>query len=176
MIPRKTKQTLSLVTTEQSHHGGPARSTQTTVHTGDWGERSARSGTTSTSDSQRPPNSATSPNQDPWMLVTGSGSATATPFFSTGNDAIARLQPNNNGSSSSIDSVPTPTLTREEQVNKLPPLQLLDRYDDSDPVLDVDIAAQIRLELPRRLRNATKWSLVYSSDQHGISMSTLFHR
>ncbi|OAQ29841.1 TLD-domain-containing protein, partial [Linnemannia elongata AG-77] len=30
--------------------------------------------------------------------------------------------------------------------------------------------------LPRKLRNATKWNLVYSSDQHGISMTTLFHR
>ncbi|KAI8601993.1 TLDc domain-containing protein, partial [Dissophora ornata] len=30
--------------------------------------------------------------------------------------------------------------------------------------------------LPRKLRNATKWNLVYSSDQHGISMITLFHR
>jgi len=37
-------------------------------------------------------------------------------------------------------------------------------------------ASQIRLELPRKLRNATKWSLVYSSDQHGISMTTLYHR
>ncbi|KAK3808271.1 MAG: TLDc domain-containing protein, partial [Benniella sp.] len=34
----------------------------------------------------------------------------------------------------------------------------------------------IRLELPRKLRNATKWNLVYSSDQHGISMTTLFYR
>lgn len=37
-------------------------------------------------------------------------------------------------------------------------------------------SVQIRLELPRKLRNATKWNLVYSSDQHGISMTTLYHR
>ncbi|KAI7828775.1 TLD-domain-containing protein [Gamsiella multidivaricata] len=65
---------------------------------------------------------------------------------------------------------------RVEQISKLPPLQLLDRYEDTDPVLDLEAAHLIRLELPRKLRNATKWNLVYSSDQHGISMTTLYHR
>ncbi|KAF9321627.1 oxidation resistance protein 1 [Podila horticola] len=70
----------------------------------------------------------------------------------------------------------TPITVREEQLNRLPALQLLERSEDTDPVLDVDVAHQIRLELPRKLRNATKWNLVYSSDQHGISMTTLYHR
>ncbi|ORZ04180.1 TLD-domain-containing protein [Lobosporangium transversale] len=61
-------------------------------------------------------------------------------------------------------------------MSALPPLLLLDRYDDTDPVLEPEIAQQIRMQLPRKLRNATKWNLVYSSDQHGISMTTLFHR
>ncbi|KAG0040999.1 oxidation resistance protein 1 [Podila clonocystis] len=72
--------------------------------------------------------------------------------------------------------VSTPLTVREEQLNRLPALQLLGRSEDTDPVLDVDVAHQIRLELPRKLRNATKWNLVYSSDQHGISMTTLYHR
>ncbi|KAF9109784.1 oxidation resistance protein 1 [Mortierella sp. AM989] len=161
MIPRKAKEAvLSLVTTEQSKYGS-IRSTQSTVRGGDWGEPSSSPGNQHAQGAE--PNSASS-GQDPWMMVTGSGSS----YFN-----------NNNHSSPSpglTNSASTPIMTREEQLSKLPPLQLLDRNQDTDPVLDVDIAQQIRLELPRKLRNATKWNLVYSSDQHGISMTTLYHR
>ncbi|KAF8939790.1 oxidation resistance protein 1 [Dissophora ornata] len=166
MIPRKAKQAvLSLVTTEQSKDG-PARSTQSTVSGGDWGEPSltAASGHDSQQTRAFEPNSARS-GKDPWLVVTGSGSNYANNDTDTGPL-----------SSELLSSISTPMITREEQVSKLPPLQLLDRYEDTDPVLDLDIAHQIRLELPRKLRNATKWNLVYSSDQHGISMITLFHR
>ncbi|KAF8981761.1 oxidation resistance protein 1 [Entomortierella lignicola] len=158
MIPRKAKQAvLSLVTTEQSGYG-PTRSTQSTVSGGDWGEPS------SIADSQGvEPNSANS-SQDSWMTVTGSGSSYNNSSYYSGPP------------SGFSNSASTPIVAREEQLSKLPPLQLLDRYEDTDPVLDVDIAQQIRLELPRKLRNASKWNLVYSSDQHGISMTTLFHR
>ncbi|KAG0206599.1 oxidation resistance protein 1 [Mortierella sp. GBA30] len=165
MIPRKAKQAvLSLVTTEQPKYG-PARSTQSTVSGGDWGEPAAATGGVRQDQSVQSmdPTSATSA-QDPWMVVTGSGSSYAS--NSAGPISFSGFP----------GSVSTPLGVREEQLNRLPHLQLLDRNEDSDPVLDPEVAHQIRLELPRKLRNATKWNLVYSSDQHGISMTTLFHR
>ncbi|GAA5834750.1 hypothetical protein JCM11251_003653 [Rhodosporidiobolus azoricus] len=41
-------------------------------------------------------------------------------------------------------------------------------------VLDEDVAEGIRPSLPPRLRLSPKWTLLYSLDQHGISLSTLF--
>ncbi|KAF9133090.1 oxidation resistance protein 1 [Mortierella sp. 14UC] len=167
MIPRKAKQAdLSLVTTEQPKYG-PSRSTQSTVHVGDWGEPAVPAAGGQYQQHGIEPNSAGS-GQDPWMMVTGSGSS-----YVSNNNA------NNAGFSSSPglpSSTGTPLNVREEQLNRMPALQLLERNADTDPVLDIETAHQIRLELPRKLRNATKWNLVYSSDQHGISMTTLFHR
>lgn len=37
-------------------------------------------------------------------------------------------------------------------------------------------AAQIRPNLPPRLRISTKWTLLYSLDQHGISIATMYER
>ncbi|KAF9144069.1 oxidation resistance protein 1 [Linnemannia schmuckeri] len=167
MIPRKAKQAvLSLVTTEQPKYG-PSRSTQSTVHGGDWGESAVPATGGQYQQQGVEPNSAGS-GQDPWMLVTGSGSS----YVSNTNTNSAGLS-----SASGLPSnVSTPLTVREDQLNKMPALQLLERNADTDPVLDVETAHQIRLELPRKLRNATKWNLVYSSDQHGISMTTLFHR
>ncbi|KAG0307714.1 oxidation resistance protein 1 [Linnemannia gamsii] len=167
MIPRKAKQAvLSLVTTEQPKYG-PSRSTQSTVHGGDWGETAVPAAGGQYQQQGVEPNSAVS-GQDPWMLVSGSGSS----YVSSANANSAGF----NSSSGLPSSVGTPLTVREDQLNRMPPLQLLERNADTDPVLDAEIAHQIRLELPRKLRNATKWNLVYSSDQHGISMTTLFHR
>ncbi|KAF9920282.1 oxidation resistance protein 1 [Linnemannia zychae] len=166
MIPRKAKQAvLSLVTTEQPKHG-PARSTQSTVHGGDWGESAVPTVDGEHQQQGVEPNSAGS-GYDPWMVVTGSGSS-----YVSNNTNSASLS----STSGLPSSVISPLTAREEQLNRLPTLQLLDRHADTDPVLDIDVANQIRLELPRKLRNAAKWNLVYSSDQHGISMTTLFHR
>ncbi|GAA5901688.1 hypothetical protein JCM6882_006041 [Rhodosporidiobolus microsporus] len=41
-------------------------------------------------------------------------------------------------------------------------------------VLDEDVAEGIRPSLPPRLRLSPRWTLLYSLDQHGISLSTLF--
>ncbi|KAF9913784.1 oxidation resistance protein 1 [Lobosporangium transversale] len=164
MIPRKAKQAvLSLVTTEQPKYG-PPRSTQSTVNGGDWGE----SMSSAVSDDHHhthdiEPNSASS-GQDPWMLVNASGVSNAS--------NVSHI----NNTDSLPANVTAPILARDDQMSALPPLLLLDRYDDTDPVLEPEIAQQIRMQLPRKLRNATKWNLVYSSDQHGISMTTLFHR
>ncbi|KAF9164441.1 oxidation resistance protein 1 [Mortierella sp. AD011] len=167
MIPQKSKEGFSLVTTEQPKYG-PVRSTQSTISGGHWGRPSSSA---SSHDhyhhGQGAEPNPTARSQDPWTMVTGSGSIYDNTNFNS----------NHGGSSSDLPNrVSSPMTAREEQLSKLPPLQLLDRNQDTDPVLDVDVAQQIRLELPRKLRNATKWNLVYSSDQHGISLTTLYHR
>ncbi|TPX61820.1 hypothetical protein PhCBS80983_g00792 [Powellomyces hirtus] len=50
------------------------------------------------------------------------------------------------------------------------PVVLSGRYDDTEGVVD------IRPHLPALLREASKWSLTYSMEQHGISLNTLYQR
>ncbi|KAF9975563.1 oxidation resistance protein 1 [Actinomortierella ambigua] len=176
MVTRKPKHMLSLVTTTDKKLGA-SRTTLSTVHSGDWDDQQQQQPPPAPQQQQQGSNRgdpldgvgggydpyryptvepSTPSAPDPWMIVSGAGGGSS--------------------SSSSYPYVPTPVQARQQQLQTLPTLQLLDRYADTDPVLDVEIAQQIRMELPRRLRNATKWNLVYSSDQHGISMSTLYHR
>ncbi|CAG8703272.1 8938_t:CDS:2, partial [Cetraspora pellucida] len=56
------------------------------------------------------------------------------------------------------------------------PIELCGRSDDTDPVLNETIAEQIRLKLPRRLRLLPSWNLLYSLDQDGTSMATMYHK
>ncbi|KAG0173419.1 oxidation resistance protein 1 [Apophysomyces sp. BC1015] len=57
----------------------------------------------------------------------------------------------------------------------MPPLALVDRRPDTVQVLTDNIAEQFRPYLPRRYRLAPQWQLLYSLDQHGISLSTLYN-
>ncbi|CAG8446929.1 16821_t:CDS:2 [Acaulospora morrowiae] len=73
------------------------------------------------------------------------------------------------------------TLPREEthslpQQDVLEPVEFVGRYDDTDPVLTEKIADAIRPRLSRRLRYAPRWNLLYSLDQDGTSMSTLYYK
>ncbi|CAG8486201.1 8124_t:CDS:2 [Diversispora eburnea] len=58
----------------------------------------------------------------------------------------------------------------------LQPIELIGRCDDTDPVLNEEIADQIRHKLPRRIRLSTKWNLLYSLDQDGTSMNTMYYK
>ncbi|RUO96843.1 TLD-domain-containing protein [Jimgerdemannia flammicorona] len=58
----------------------------------------------------------------------------------------------------------------------MPGPKLADRKEDTAKVIDENIAEQIRRNLPRRYRLAQNWNLLYSLDQHGSSISTLYHR
>lgn len=136
MIPRKAKQAvLSLVTTEQPKYG-PSRSTQSTVHGGDWGETAIPAAGGQYQQQGVEPNSAGA-GQDPWMMVTGSGSS----YVSNANTNSAGLS----SASGLPSSVGTPLNVREDQLNRMPALQLLDRNADTDPVLDVETAHQVCL-------------------------------
>ncbi|CAO3590597.1 unnamed protein product [Absidia cylindrospora] len=53
-------------------------------------------------------------------------------------------------------------------------VELIDRRSDTAPVLTDTIVEKLRSFLPQRYRLATRWSLLYSLDQHGISLTTLY--
>jgi hypothetical protein len=57
----------------------------------------------------------------------------------------------------------------------LPPIDLRGREDKTVPVLDQETASEIRKSLPPRMRDAVSWTLLYSLNQHGVSMSTMYY-
>ncbi|KAI9033260.1 TLD-domain-containing protein [Hyaloraphidium curvatum] len=59
-------------------------------------------------------------------------------------------------------------------LNTLPPLQLVGRRPDVEAVIQVSLAEELRKHLPLIHREARKWTLIYSLEQHGISLSTLY--
>ncbi|BGP39638.1 oxidation resistance protein 1 [Rhodotorula kratochvilovae] len=54
------------------------------------------------------------------------------------------------------------------------PIKLVGLRPGVQRVLEEDVAEGIRPSLPPRLRLSPRWSLLYSLDQHGISLTTLF--
>ncbi|GAA5855172.1 hypothetical protein JCM8547_008970 [Rhodosporidiobolus lusitaniae] len=54
------------------------------------------------------------------------------------------------------------------------PIKLVGVRPGVQRVLDEDVAEGLRPSLPPRLRLSPRWTLLYSLDQHGISLSTLF--
>ncbi|KAL4398904.1 oxidation resistance protein 1 [Malassezia pachydermatis] len=65
----------------------------------------------------------------------------------------------------------------ERRREQLPiPVQLKGRREDTDIVIEAWHAARIHAQVPRRLRLGKSWSLLYSLDQHGASLSTLYSR
>ncbi|KAI8807867.1 TLD-domain-containing protein [Cladochytrium replicatum] len=57
---------------------------------------------------------------------------------------------------------------------KPPPVQLLGRETQTEAILKEPLAEKLRAHMPPLLREGSKWRLIYSMDQHGISMHTLY--
>ncbi|CAE6496762.1 unnamed protein product [Rhizoctonia solani] len=55
-------------------------------------------------------------------------------------------------------------------------LKLLGRTEMTTPILTVETAEKLRPYLPALRRLVPKWSLLYSLDQHGISLATFYAR
>ncbi|KAK9763448.1 oxidation resistance protein 1 [Basidiobolus ranarum] len=60
------------------------------------------------------------------------------------------------------------------KVLELPPIKLLGGSFDEEPLLTEELAEQISRFLPRRLRLNRNWKLLFSLEQHGCTLSTLF--
>ncbi|KAH7103582.1 TLD-domain-containing protein [Auriculariales sp. MPI-PUGE-AT-0066] len=56
------------------------------------------------------------------------------------------------------------------------PVTLLGRTPATTAVLEPELAAKIRPNLPALTRLQSRWTLLYSLDQHGISLGTLYKR
>ncbi|KAJ3036539.1 oxidation resistance protein 1 [Rhizophlyctis rosea] len=86
----------------------------------------------------------------------------------------------------SLDVVTGPGLGEQEEELEL----VLSPFDDAargrihlkgrnpltEQIMTEELAEKIRLHLPPLLRESTVWQLVYSLDQHGISLNTLYKR
>ncbi|EJD01770.1 TLD-domain-containing protein [Fomitiporia mediterranea MF3/22] len=55
-------------------------------------------------------------------------------------------------------------------------VKLVGRREVTNPVLDSALAAALRSHLPPLNRLAQSWTLLYSADQHGLSLNTLYAR
>ncbi|WFD27987.1 oxidation resistance protein 1 [Malassezia nana] len=64
---------------------------------------------------------------------------------------------------------------REREKHPIP-VSLQGRREDTDTVIESWHAARLQAQLPRRLRLGKSWSLVYSLDQHGASLATLYSK
>jgi hypothetical protein len=79
-----------------------------------------------------------------------------------------------------INGVFVPSIRRAESPFRPPPLDpiVLHGYKDNTPksarLLSNAVAEEIRIMLPERLRIMEDWRLVYSLEQHGASLSTLY--
>ncbi|KAI8367416.1 TLD-domain-containing protein [Choanephora cucurbitarum] len=65
-------------------------------------------------------------------------------------------------------------LMREDDFDELPPVNLSGRASATTTLMTQSIAAVIRPYIPRRFRIAQNWDLLYSLDQHGASLATLY--
>jgi len=54
------------------------------------------------------------------------------------------------------------------------PLKLIERLDTTIPIINNRMAEQIRTKIPHLYKEAIKWKLLYSIDQHGLSINTLY--
>ncbi|KAG2199450.1 TLD-domain-containing protein [Mucor mucedo] len=82
---------------------------------------------------------------------------------------MKRYLPKNHGI---VKSATMPLIT----TNYFDTVRLLNRYSQTFRCLDDCLAENIRPWLPSRISVSSKWSLVYSLDQHGASLNTLYNR
>lgn len=92
---------------------------------------------------------------------------------------VPRKQPSLLGRLLGSQRSPTPelalTLASPDPLPPLSDLQLLGYANGTKHrVLDEDLAANIRTLLPPRLQLYNDWELLYSSEQHGISLNSLY--
>ncbi|PLW16860.1 hypothetical protein PCANC_09426 [Puccinia coronata f. sp. avenae] len=81
---------------------------------------------------------------------------------------------NNNNNNNSGHS--TPRSVFEGHEGRPNPIQFVGADPQSQLVMDDELAEGIRLHLPTRLKIPSVWRLMYSIDQHGTSLGTLYSK
>lgn len=66
--------------------------------------------------------------------------------------------------------------TLDEKEKRSIAVALSNRREETETVIESFHASRIQALLPPRLQLGKRWSLLYSLDQHGISLQTLYHR
>ncbi|CBQ68161.1 conserved hypothetical protein [Sporisorium reilianum SRZ2] len=66
--------------------------------------------------------------------------------------------------------------TLDEKEKRSIAVALSNRREETETVIEAFHASRIQALLPPRLQLGKRWSLLYSLDQHGISLQTLYHR
>ncbi|SPO20433.1 uncharacterized protein UTRI_00831_B [Ustilago trichophora] len=66
--------------------------------------------------------------------------------------------------------------TLDEKEKRSIPVTLSNRREETETVIEPFHASHLQALLPPRLQLGKRWSLLYSLDQHGISLQTLYHR
>ncbi|KAI8971925.1 TLD-domain-containing protein [Mycotypha africana] len=74
----------------------------------------------------------------------------------------------------SLKSAAMPTRTITEMSDDMPPLILSLRSHDTNAIMTKNIAEMIRFYIPQRYKIFSTWKLLYSLEQHGTSLGTLF--
>ncbi|KAG2230394.1 hypothetical protein INT48_004205 [Thamnidium elegans] len=96
---------------------------------------------------------------------------------STINSSISCSAANN---SAAVDALviaslkPTKTKITNLEFDNMPSIILQNRKPESEVVMTEEIAELVRPYIPRRYRIAQKWNLLYSLDQHGVSLASLY--
>lgn len=72
--------------------------------------------------------------------------------------------------------VPISPLRRATSHEILPEVRLLDRNIETEVIVTHNIVEQLRIHLPAQQRLAKSWRLLYSLDQHGISLHTMYKK
>ncbi|KAI7899659.1 TLD-domain-containing protein [Cokeromyces recurvatus] len=108
-----------------------------------------------------------------------SSSLSSTSYISTVNSSIYFIDSSNNKCiSPAVDALVTasliPTKYTKSILEYIPSIKLIHRKQDTEPVLTEAIAERIRPYIPKRYKIAEKWNLLYSLDQHGVSLTTLY--
>lgn len=66
--------------------------------------------------------------------------------------------------------------TLDDERKRVIPVTLSKRDQETEMVIEQFHASRIQAQLPARLQLGKRWELLYSMDQHGISLQTLYHR
>jgi len=103
-------------------------------------------------------------------------SSSSTPHWNTGSWTLEDSPPPSNSTfPSNISSNPHPTTSKPQPRREIK-VTLSDRREETTEVITAFHSSRLQSCLPPRLQLGRNWKLLYSMDQHGISLTTLYQK